>query len=95
MRDANNLIDYFDSEGYIRFDEAALSSTKDLYENYRKWCDDNAETLLSAKTFANYISQYAGRYHLVPDNNIYIGKGRRCRGYKGIEIIHPENPFYQ
>jgi hypothetical protein len=45
------------------------------------------------KSFANYLSQYSGSYHLIPDNNIYRGKGKRCRGYRGVEIIDHDNPF--
>ena len=84
---------WWTSEGYLTFHEDSKAATSDLYAAYKEWCEDNAENALSMKSFANYLSQYSGTYHLIPDNNIYRGKGKRCRGYRGVEIIDHNNPF--
>ena len=47
----------------------------------------------SMKSFANIVSRYAGSFRLIPDGSILIGKGKRCRGYRGIEVIDHDNPF--
>ena len=44
-------------------------------------------------TYANIISRYAGSFRLIPDGSILIGKGKRCRGYRGIGVIDHNNPF--
>lgn len=93
VKEANNIIDFLTSEGYVEFIPEGETSTKDLYDAYCSWCDDNAEIHLSAKSFANFMAQYAGNYGLTGSNNIYIGKGKRCRGYKGIQTADPDNPF--
>jgi putative DNA primase/helicase len=93
VKDANNIPEILTSEGYLMFHEDSKAATSDLYAAYREWCEDNAENALSMKSFANYLSQYSGSYHLIPDNNIYRGKGKRCRGYRGVEIIDHNNPF--
>ena len=94
VKSANNIMDFFHSDGYLIFHENRKASTKALYEAYKEWCEDNAEIALSMKSFANHVAQYAETYHLIPDNNIYLKKGKRCRGYQGVEVIDPYNPFY-
>ena len=93
VKDANNILEFLASEGYLTFHEDSKAATCDLYAAYKEWCDDNADNALSMKSFANFLSQYAETYHLIPDNNIYRGKGKRCRGYRGVEVIDHDNPF--
>ncbi len=93
MKDANNILEFLASEGYLTFHEDSKAATCDLYAAYKEWCDDNADNALSMKSFANFLSQYAETYHLIPDNNIYRGKEKRCRGYRGVEVIDHDNPF--
>ena len=81
VRDANNILDFLDSEGYVSFKADYEASTKNLYAAYKRWCEDNAENPLSPKSFANQLSQNAERYNLEPVNNLHIGGGKRCRGY--------------
>ena len=87
VRDANNILDFLDSEGYVAFKADYEASTKNLYAAYKRWCEDNAENPLSPKSFANQLSQNAERYHLEPVSNLHIGGGKRCRGYMGIYIL--------
>src|SRR5699024_11724033 len=87
VRDANNILDFLDSEGYVAFKADYESSTKNLYAAYRRWCEDNAENPLSPKSFANQLSQNAEGYHLEPVSNLHIGGGKRCRGYMGIYVL--------
>lgn len=95
VKDANNILEFLASEGYLTFHEDSKAATSDLYTAYKEWCEDNAENALSMKSFANFFSQYAENWHLVPDNNIYRGKGKRCRGYRGVEVIDHDNPFLE
>ncbi len=95
VKDANNIVCFMDSsEGYLLFDESCSSSTKDLYEAYKGWCEDNAEITLSAKSFANQMAQISDRYKLTADNNIYISRGKRCRGYRGVKVIDADKHFF-
>ena len=83
VRDANNILDFLDSEGYVAFKADYESSTRNLYAAYKRWCEDNAENPLSPKSFANQLSQNSERYHLEPVSNLHIGGGKRCRGVYG------------
>lgn len=87
VREANNIVDFLASEGYVAFKADYEASAKNLYAAYKRWCEDNAENALSPKSFANYISQNAEHYGLEPVNNLHIGGGKRCRGYMGIYVL--------
>lgn len=89
VRNANNIVDFLASEGYVGFKADYEASTKDLYAAYRCWCEDNAETVLVQRSFTTFLSQNAETYGLEATNNVYAGGKRRCRGYMGIHVLLP------
>ena len=93
VSDANNVQEFLKSEGYLTFDPESEASTRVLYETYSDWCEDNAEVRLSPKSFAGQMAQYAEAFNLKADNNIYLSRTKRCRGYHGVGVIRSENPF--
>ena len=89
-RNSNNILDFLDSEGYFRYKADFSISSKDLYEIYKLWCEDNACHPVSAARLSSEVSQNAVRLNLEPTNNIYLPGGRRVRGFMGIEaLVHP------
>lgn len=88
MRDVNNIPSFLESDGYVTLQSGQEASTKCLYNVYRDWCDDNAETPLPMKSFAGFLSNQASRYHIAATNNIRIGSQKRCRGYMGIGVVY-------
>ena len=89
VADGNNIVEFMQSTGYIAFQPDAASSSKDLYAAYKLWCEDNAYNALSMKSFCNYLTQNAGSYGISHTNNIYIGNGRRSRGFTGLQVLIP------
>jgi len=87
VTDGNNIVDFMRSTGYITFELNAAASSKDLYAAYRLWCEDNAHNCLSMKSFCSFLNQNAGTYHITGTNNIYIGGGKRVRGYTGLRVV--------
>ena len=87
VREANNIVDFLASAGYIQFKADSEAATRDLYAAYKVWCEDNAENPLSPKSFSGFIAQSADAYQLEATNNVYIGGGKRCRGYMGIQVM--------
>ena len=79
--------DFLASAGYVQFRADSEAATRDLYAAYKVWCEDNAENPLSPKSFSGFIAQSADAYRLEATNNVYIGSGKRCRGYLGIEVL--------
>ena len=90
VSDGNNVVEFMASEVYIRLKADYDVSTKDLYSVYRIWCEDNSLKPLSEKSFSSFLHENQDTYNLEATNNIYIGNGRRVRGFLGIELlIHP------
>ena len=59
-RSDNNIMEFYESTGYIRFEKGTYASTRDLYIAYVQWCMDNAEKPLSEKTFSTQPRGYRG-----------------------------------
>ena len=86
-RDNNNVFDFLESEGYIRLDENASVSSKDLYEIYRMWCDENALTALKPRSFTDAVVATAAKYNLEHKNTVINAAGRRVWGFAGIQAL--------
>lgn len=89
VRNANNIVDFLSSAGYVAFKADYEASSKDLYTAYKIWCEDNAEHTLSQRSFNTFLAQNADNYGLEPTNNVYKAGDRRCRGYMGIYVLLP------
>ena len=86
-RDSNNVYDFLESEGYIRLKADACISSKDCYEIYRMWCEENNLTALKPRSFSDALVAASGKYNLEYCNNIINAAGRRVRGFYGIEAL--------
>lgn len=86
-KESNNTLDFLQSEGYIRFDPAAQIPTRRLYEIYKDWCEDNALTPFSCKSFSASLQSNALRFGLRYSNRISGGNGRMVRGFHGLRGI--------
>ena len=87
VADGNNAIEFMQSTGYISFEPNAAASSRDLYAAYKLWCEENAYNALSMKSFCNFLSQNTSTYQIEHTNNIYIGGGRRSRGFTGLRVL--------
>ena len=88
VSEGNSIVEFLNSEGYIRFKADFEASSRDLYSVYRLWCEDNAAMPLSAKSFCSYLKQNERTYTLEYTNKVHIGSGRFARGFMGIEVLH-------
>ena len=87
-RSSNNVIEFLQSEGYIRFRADSEASSKAIYEAYTRWCDDNAQKPMSANRVSSELAQNEQLYNVEATNNVHVG-GKRVRGFVGIEIVNP------
>ena len=86
-RDNNNVFDFLESEGYIRLKADACTSSKELYEVYKMWCEENSLNAIKARGFSDALIANQRRYNLESTNNIVNSSGRRVRGFVGIEAL--------
>ncbi|MCR4598309.1 MAG: DUF5906 domain-containing protein [Acetatifactor sp.] len=87
-KEDDNIIEFFESKGYIHFQEDMEISTRDLYDAYIEWCDDNGEKPRVMNSFSKFMKINAEKYKLTYDKNILIKGGKRVRGYHGA-CRHP------
>ena len=87
-RSSNNVIEFLQSEGYIRFRADSEASSKAIYEAYTRWCDDNAQKPMSANRVSSELTQNERLYNVESTNNVHVG-GKRVRGFMGIEVVNP------
>ena len=90
-RDNNNVFDFLESEGYIRLKADCTISSKDLYEIYRMWCEENNLTPLKRRSFSESVIANQSKYNLEYCNKITNAAGRRVWGFFGIEAIAKPN----
>ena len=90
-RDNNNVFYFLESEGYIRLKADACTSSKELYEVYKMWCEENSLNAIKARGFSDALIANQHRYNLESTNNIVNSSGRRVRGFVGIEaLVQPD-----
>ena len=87
-KEDDNIIDFFDSDGYLLFQPDAEIPTKDLYDIYLEWCEDNGEKPRVMSSFSKFLKINADKYGLVYDKNIQLRNGKKVRGYHGV-CRHP------
>ena len=90
-RDNNNVFDFLESEGYIRLKADASISSKELYEIYRMWCEENSLPPLKSRSFSDSVVANLSRYNLEHTNKITNSAGRRVWGFMGIEAVARPN----
>ena len=84
MESGNNIIAFMQSSGYIRLEENTTATSKNLYQAYGRWCEDNTEKPMSAKSFSGYLKENEKKYHIHYSTNIPSDNGKNARGFQGI-----------
>ncbi len=100
MRDGNNITEFLQSEGYIRFRADGEISSRQLYALYELWCEDNAVKPMAARTVSTFLKANCTFYNLEDTYNCHLPNGRRVRGFLGIEAVETtshttKNKLYQ
>ena len=86
-RDNNNIFDFMESVGYIRLKADSSISSKELYEIYVMWCEENSMTPMKRRSFSDWLVANQKRYNLEHTNTITNSAGRRVWGFMGIEAV--------
>ena len=84
--EGNNIADFLASGGYVAYELQSSATSRQLYEAYRNWCEDNATRPLSDRTFWTYLREHALELDISYTNTIPIGGGKYVRGFKGIRV---------
>ena len=63
-------LDVYKRQGYIRLKADASISSKDCYDIYRMWCEENSLTALKRHSFSDALVAACGKYNLEHCNTI-------------------------
>ena len=86
-QEADNVLLFLRSEGYIRLKADSTITSVDLYAIYSMWCEDNAYKPLAARTVSMTLKKHADEFGLEHDNHITNRLGKRVNGFWGIEAL--------
>lgn len=86
-----NAVEFMESDGYFAFAEDKSITSKDLYEIYKLWCEENALSPMSSRSLSDFLIANENRYGIKSSNNVYNREYRRVRGFIGIEAT--ASPF--
>ena len=86
-QEADNVLLFLRSEGYIRLKADSTITSVDLYAIYTMWCEDNAYKPLAARTVSMTLKKHADEFGLEHDNHIMSRLGKRVNGFWGIEAL--------
>ena len=83
-RSSNNVIDFMESEGYFRFKADYSISSKEFYDIYKQWCEDNACHSVSAIRFSAELRQNDRVITLKPPTTSIcpVAAGAGLRGHR-------------
>ena len=87
ISEGDNVRDFLESQGYFRLDKCGTITSRQLYALYNEWCQDNAATALSSKTFIHRFSLQSAPLDIHYSTNIDGGCGRRVRGFTGLRLL--------
>lgn len=85
MQDSCNIPEFLADTERVIFDEKLCVTSSRLYENYNRWCDDNALTPLKRDTFTGWLKQNENKLNIKYSNNIPLD-GKTVRGFRGIAL---------
>ena len=86
-RDSVNLLDFMEDEGFVRLKSGSSASSKDIYETYSMWCEENALTAMKPRSVSDFLVANVKKYNLEHTNTITNSAGRRVWGFHGIELL--------
>ena len=92
MDEANNVVSFLRSKGSFTFDPEGEITSREFYNIYKCWCDDNAIEPVSKRQVIGYLRAHCHEYGMTYGNVHYQYK--LVRGFRGMRpgMATPINP---
>ena len=87
----NTVLSFLESDGYLLFEPDKSTSSADLYDCYRHYCEENSMTALSNSSFQKRFKELSGKYKLRHTTHVPGRRGKSIRGYVGIRLYAPNS----
>ena len=78
-RNANNLVEFLQSEGYIQMKADSTITSRELYSIYQMWCEDNGYRPIAQRSVSSYLKSHLEDYNLEASNKIINKSGKQVR----------------
>ena len=93
MDEANNVVSFLRSKGSFTFDPEGEITSREFYNIYKCWCDDNAIEPVSKRQVIGYLRAHCHEYGMTYGNVRYQYK--LVRGFRGMRpgMATPINPL--
>lgn len=88
-RNANNLVEFLQSEGYIQLKADSTITSRELYAIYQMWCEDNGYRPIAQRSVSSYLKSHLEDYNLEASNKDHqqVGQaGQRLLGHSGTDL---------
>ena len=86
-RNANNLVEFLQSEGYIQLKADSTITSRDLYAIYQMWCEDNGYRPIAQRSVSSYLKSHLEDYNLEASNKITNKSGKQVNGFWDIQAL--------
>ena len=92
MDEANNVVSFLRSKGSFTFDPEGEITSREFYNIYKCWCDDNAIEPVGKRQVIGYLRAHCHEYGMTYGNVRYQYK--QVRGFRGMRpgMATPINP---
>ena len=92
MDEANNVVSFLRSKGSFTFDPEGEITSREFYNIYKCWCDDNAIEPVNKRQVIGYLRAHCHEYGMTYTNVRYQYK--LVRGFRGMRpgMATPINP---
>ena len=92
MDEANNVVSFLRSKGSFTFDPEGEITSREFYNIYKCWCDDNAVEATDKKRVISYLRSHCHEYGLTYAQ-VHCGY-KYVRGFRGMKpgMATPINP---
>ncbi len=87
MRENNNILDFLDSQGYLRFAADASAPSRELCLAYGRWCQDNSLRPLSDKSLLAYLKDNQDKLGISYTAHVPNVPSKSVRGFLGVGTV--------
>ena len=82
----DTVVAFMGTTDYFELDPNSATSSKELYDAYVQFCNDNLFEPKRNRAFVTKLHNRESEYHLEYGNNVYTSTGVRVWGFKGIKL---------
>lgn len=84
--ESNSFLAFLHDDDAVIYDDDFQISSKELYEGYQNWCEDNAYTPLAMRTVSHYMKENSMTFGVAYSNKVFKDSKRK-RGYVGMRLV--------